>query len=516
MEQTLKLRQGMRAAAQRLGLPSFWRWWVGELAALVPARARGALHRRRVRPVLAFASGAAVLWVPRSHEGGVAYAQAARIALSADAAAVAQAGRAAVDALPPDAFGSGARKVIVALPRGQVLRKRLTLPAAVEENLRQALAYDLDRHTPFRPEQLYFDAVVVDRNAERRELHVDWAAVLRTVADPACRTAEAFGLTVAGIMPDAVDGEGEAAIPAPKLNLLPSVERQQGKPWKRWQVLVPLAVLVVVALTAVLLPVWQKRDGVIALNRIADRARVEAEAADALRHQVDDLAASYNFALGQKYGYPAAVRLIDDVTRILPDDTWVTQLEMRTTVRGKDPRRELVLRGESANAGRIVSLLEDSKLFGEAAPRSPTTKVQPGPGEIFDVGAIVLHAAPPAVVALAAPPEGAAVPVAAPAAAPAPATTAASAAAPAAGTAPGAPAAAVPPPVATPAAPAAAAAAVPVAVEPARGGGNGAGGRRPRRSFPPLPAETGASEAPVPAGAVAEPAAPAQPAPADE
>jgi hypothetical protein len=91
--------------------------------------------------------------------------------------------------------------------------------------------------------------------------------------------------------------------------------------------------------------------------------------------------------LQRKYTFPASLQVVEDVTKLLPDDTWLTQLEMKTTARGKDAHREVVLRGESANAGRLVSLLEDSKVFEQAAPRSPTTKIQPGPGEIFDLGA---------------------------------------------------------------------------------------------------------------------------------
>src|SRR5206468_5094592 len=84
---------------------------------------------------------------------------------------------------------------------------------------------------------------------------------------------------------------------------------------------------------------------------------------------------------------PAALQVVGDVTKLLPDGTGLTQFGMKTTARGKDAHRDIVLRGESANAGRLVSLLEDSKVFEQAAPRSPTTKIQPGPGEIFDLGA---------------------------------------------------------------------------------------------------------------------------------
>ncbi|MBL0289630.1 MAG: hypothetical protein IPQ15_02800 [Betaproteobacteria bacterium] len=84
--------------------------------------------------------------------GTLSFTEVARISLSGDAAAVAQAGRAMIDALPQVAYGgavAGAR-VLVALPAAQVLRKTLAYPAAVEEDLPSTLAYDLDRLTPFQ------------------------------------------------------------------------------------------------------------------------------------------------------------------------------------------------------------------------------------------------------------------------------------------------------------------------------------------------------------------------------
>ena len=147
-------------------------------------------------------------------------------------------------------------------------------------------------------------------------------------------------------------------------------------------------------LAALVLPVWQKREEAIALNQQSDQARQRAGVSDALRTELERKIGEYNFALERKYAFPGTVQVLDDITHLLPDDTWLTQLELRS-VRGKDGQRELTLRGESANAGRLVSLLEDSKLFTQAAPRSPTTKIQPGPGEIFDVGAQLKPSPPP-------------------------------------------------------------------------------------------------------------------------
>jgi general secretion pathway protein L len=406
MEQaTFNLWHGLRDLAHRYGLPPFWRWWVTELGSFVPSALKRAVGRRRARPVLAFDAGIAVLWAPRTSEGALELAEVARIPLAGDAALVSQAGRAAIEHLPLETRGRGAAatKVTIALPRSQILRKQFELPAAVEENLKQAIAWDLDRHTPFPPEQLYFDAIVIGRDTQKKQIRVDWAAALRTHVDQARRTAEGWGAIVVGVTPDAPGVEGRLRVATRGLNLLPDDARTETAPWRRWQFWAPLALLLVAVLFAAGLPVWQKRDYAITTAQVAEQARVQAAAADALRGEFEQTTSDYNFALTKKYAYPPTVQLIEDVSKLLPDDTWLLQLELKSATRGKEAQREMLLRGESGSAGRLVALLEDSKLFEQASPRSPMTKIQPGPGEIFDLGAQLKPLPPPSMIELAAP-----------------------------------------------------------------------------------------------------------------
>jgi general secretion pathway protein L len=372
-----------KSLARRLGLTGFGRWWLRELAAAMPARLRTAIERRRARAVLAFDGNTATLWRPTTN-GRMQMSEVARIALDGDAQAVAATGRAALSPLVRAANGAPAPIIVTLSPRAS-LRKTLTLPMALEDHLRQSLAYDLDRHTPFKPEELYFDAVVVDRDGTHNTLHVDLAAARRAWVDTVLRQAESFGARVIAVTVDA-----PATASASRINLLPEDRRPAASGFARWQIVLPVALLVIGAIAALLLPIWHKRDAAIALIETTDFAHQRASVSDALRTELERRISDYNFALDRKYAFPGAVQVLDDVTRILPDDTWLTQLELHT-MRGKDAQREMTLRGESANAGRLVALLEDSKLFTQAAPRSPTTKIQPGPGEIFDVSA---HLAP--------------------------------------------------------------------------------------------------------------------------
>ncbi len=373
----------LQELARRLGVAGFWRWWTAQLGACVPAEPRTALIRRRTRPVLLFDSTQATLWQP-SRKGPLQMTRTATIPLSGDTAAVVAAGRSAIGTLTGMVYGGAAspNRLLVALPPRDVLRKRVVLPAAAEENYRQALAYDLDRHTPFKAEELYFDAAIVDRDAAKGTISVDLAAARRTLIDPALRHAATWGAEVIAVVPDA---PGEAS--SSRLNLLPEDARVDASVWTRWQFWLPVCLLGVLALAVVVVPLWQKREYAIALGTLADEARARAAVSETLRLELDTQVADYNAALERKYAYPGALQVVDAVSKIMPDDTWLMQFELKSVAKGKEMQRELLMRGESANAGRLVQLFEESALFAQAAPRSQTTKIQPGPGEIFDLGA---------------------------------------------------------------------------------------------------------------------------------
>jgi Tfp pilus assembly protein PilN len=214
--------------------------------------------------------------------------------------------------------------------------------------------------------------------------------------DSARRQVEDWGGVVVAVVP------GPAATRPTRLNLVPHEARLQSGLWRRWQLWAPVALVAVGAMAVLLVPLLQKREYAIALNKQMESAREQAEVADGLRALLERQQGDYNYVLAKKYAYPGAVQIIDDITRLLPDDTWVTQLEMRSAVRGKETARELTLRGESANAGALISTLEESKLVDQAALQSPTTKLQPGPGEVFVLGARLRNGTPPEPVPLAA------------------------------------------------------------------------------------------------------------------
>ena len=474
----------LRGLARRSGAAGFFAWWMSEIAAVMPTAPLAALERRRMRPVVGFAGDRATLWRPAMEDGRPVMRAGATIALAGDAAASAAAGRSAIATLA--APGAGAPRVAISLSPQEVLRKRIVLPAAVEENLAQVLAYDLDRHTPFKPEELYFDAAVVDRSPARGTVTVDFAAVRRNVVDVALRHVASWGAEVSAAVPEPPERASRS-----RLNLLPPEARASGSALLRWQFWVPALLLLAMAAAAVAIPLWQKREYVLQLAAQADQARGRAAVSETLRAELNARVADYNFALERKYAFPGSLAVVDTVSKVLPDDTWLTQFELKSMAKGKEVQRELALRGETSNAGRLVQLFEESQMFTQAAQRGPTTKIQPGPGEIFDFGAQIKQRASPPQLTLTV--SDAAPAPAAPAPAAAPALPAAAA--------PALPAAAAP-------APPAAAAPAPPAAQPAAGAPQPAPTAPPKASAPPA----AAAPAPAPAQAAVPPAA-AAPAP---
>ena len=323
-----------RDAASGIGLPRFWRWWMAELKPVVPAASRSAMR------ALAHAAGHRVR---RTRSGVLAPGNSQRRnrARGDGQGAVARrpgrrrGGRARGDGL--DRRGCAGQRGVAAAAS----RRRLAAAAGDAQahgaargrrgesraGARRTISTATRRFDPSSSISTRSSSIAIPR---AKTITVDWVAALKTVVDGARRQAEAWGASVQAVIP------GPASTMPPQLNLMPPEERPRAGSWRRWQVWVPLVLLAAVALAALLVPLVQKREYAIALNKQAEEARVQALAADAVRTQLERAQGDYNFVLAKKYAYPGTVQLLDDVTRVLPDDTWVTQLEMRTSLRGKE------------------------------------------------------------------------------------------------------------------------------------------------------------------------------------
>lgn len=248
--------------------------------------------------------------------------------------------------------------LVFRLPLEQVLAKRIELPLAAEENLRQVLAFGMERHTPFAVNQVYYDFEIIDRNADTRRIAISLVAVPRRILSQWLDRLSHWGLrpAVVGVVGAGMEG----------INLLPEEARpsKNGGFLSRVNLGLGLLLIILVA-AAVLLPLWQEREIVINLMPKVATAQRQAEAVISIRDRLDKTIEASEFLVKEKLKYPAAVEFLYELTRILPDGIWVNQLDFS---RGK-----LDIRGEATEASALISLLESSPYFKSVQFSSPVT-----------------------------------------------------------------------------------------------------------------------------------------------
>lgn len=359
--------------ARRLQLPPtlqrFWRWWRGELVAMMPAWMHGPEPDPLAYDQFLLPSSPAAAELRLRRQQATGETDARSFPLGGDLAAQRESVRAALQPASDDR-NAQAPEAVVVVPPERVLRRRLTLPLATEDHLRQVLEFQIEQLTPFTAAQVHFGHRVVSRDPERGLLQVDFCATPRTGTAEALKALAAWGVAVRGLV--ALPGrEGEAPV-----NLLPQAQPPMPSVWRRalWPWLAALVVLL--ALAALALPIVIKREASIALLPWLDKARAAAEATDALRKEVDARLDAYNFAPLKKIQRPAVLTSLEELTRVLPDDTWVTQVDIKGT--------EVQIQGETGSSSKLVGLFEQSTVFTNASFRSPLTKgASPGTERYF-------------------------------------------------------------------------------------------------------------------------------------
>ncbi|MDQ1315409.1 MAG: ral secretion pathway protein [Pseudomonadota bacterium] len=309
--------------------------------------------------------GALVLW----RLAGQKRSEIGRINLAAGAAAD---HKIAFDALLNKA---GAHPVGICLPATQVLRKEVTLPLAAAENLSQVLGFELARQTPYTADQVYYDQRLLREDRRANRLHVLLGVAPRTVVDEMLSHLAAWNIT-----PQAVAVSDELESAGNCLNLLPARLRPASSRAGYWLYGAMAGVTLILFAAMLAAPLWKKREVVIALQPALTQARQQADAVDALKQEQERLLAEYNFPIEHRLTIPARVALLEEVTRILPDNTWLQQLDIHGM--------EISMQGNTSSSAKLVGLFEQSTLLENANFKSPLVKVQ-GSEERFQLAAVV-------------------------------------------------------------------------------------------------------------------------------
>jgi general secretion pathway protein L len=337
----------------------WWHWWIDELSTLLPSAVRSALLPNVERLYLKPADTEVII-----SEGDSAFAE--------DAAAY---------ALPPQTVPDDqaqalrklvtrSRDIILVLPPSKALVKPISLPLVAESNLREVLGFEMDRQTPFKLDQVYYDHVITGRDTREGMLQVELIVTPRHYLDPLIGS-----LKELDIHPHQVVVEKHVDETASTINLLPEELRPRKRNSARHLNLALTFIALTLGAIMVALPMVKQAQRIETLESEVQLKMRKAEVIQRIGQDIEQLRESANFLVDKKRATPLTLDIIDELTRLLPDNTWVNNL----TIKGK----EVQIQGFSTTAATLIPIIDGSQLFMNPRFRSSVISSQDSDEERF-------------------------------------------------------------------------------------------------------------------------------------
>ena len=358
------MQAGFGSAWSRIMVREFFAWWFGQLADLLPQELRRS----------AFGAGDALVITPIGPLGQ--RRRSCRRWICAETArrrrsAILRLGAIGLADLPRMA----GRTTVLRLGEADVLGKTVTLPLAAERELDQVLAFEMDRETPFKAEELYWNHRVIGGRPAKRAIVGAPLAGPESEPRPAAhrsRCKSEFG--PGGWRLPTVRTRG---LPAARRGWQPCASRLAPPALAGGRVLRgPRAGRRGNALCTPGAGPWRRSTREVAAGRAA------AAEADSLRQEIDRLSGSAGFIESErdKAGRPLVV--LAAATRVLPDDTYLTEMELRQ--RKADAERPLCRRRPIDRSARRRSASSEIPAFS-----APVTRLEALRAELFTINAEV-------------------------------------------------------------------------------------------------------------------------------
>jgi general secretion pathway protein L len=265
------------------------------------------------------------------------------------------------------------------LPAASGLRRSLPLPAAARERLRDVLAFEIERQTPFAAADVHYDGRVLDVR-EDGQLLAELVVVPRARLDAALARLGPLAGWLEGV--DLVDADGRPL----GVNLLPPAQRlARANPWRLWNLVLTLLALLALALGLAQI-LENRQTAADQLQREVAQRSEQARAVSLQRQRLVDAVEGNAYLQERRNARPSVVELADELARRLPDGTYLEKLAI--------DGEQLTLIGLSNQAAALVGRLEGASQWRAPALSGP---LQPDPrtrGDRFTLVAQLNEAQP--------------------------------------------------------------------------------------------------------------------------
>jgi general secretion pathway protein L len=256
------------------------------------------------------------------------------------------------------------------LPAGSLLEKPLSFPLAAERELRRALTYEMDRETPFTADEVWWNWRIDDRDRPRGQIHLTLFLVPKIAGQDAIAALRQNGLNPSFVTIRLGTGRSHQIPLTGEIDIRPA----------RSAAIRPLAIAcAMLALVAIIVPFARQS---LALGRTEARIAAlqpQVEAVRQLRRRLDGMAGANASAAMEQAGSVDMLRALAETTRVLPDDTHLTDFSLH--------HRKLSIGGQSADAARLIGLLAGDPFFKDPAFAAAVTRIQGAKLDAFAINA---------------------------------------------------------------------------------------------------------------------------------
>lgn len=263
--------------------------------------------------------------------------------------------------------------VEVRIPANRYLHREIELPLAAEENLREAIGFQLDRLTPFNPGDVLYNCGIIARDATKKSLRA-WLS-----ATPGMSVEKALGL-LGTTPPRTVKSDKAPPAEGEPMLLRYTNEYASGKHRIPWALIV---LNVALFAGAIAIHLSNRKLEMDTLEAALVEARQQADEAIKLRESAEQLRMEVFTVRDKRMASPLAVAVLNDLTNRLGDDTWLQRFEIND---GK-----LRVYGVAKSASPLIAKLEASPHFADVRFESSVTRDAASDGERFSIMAQLVH-----------------------------------------------------------------------------------------------------------------------------
>ena len=254
-------------------------------------------------------------------------------------------------------------KSIVRLTETQALAKIIYLPEATQENIAQVVGFELDRYTPFTPEQVYYSTVPLGKTGQG-QIKVLVVLTPKSILDELL-----IALKNLGIEPEQIDYQPltENHPDYQSLyNLLPANFRKETSLLTKSVHWLLSGLIFLLLMSVLVYPVWQEKLQVDSLKSQIKALEKDTHLVDMEQREIDQQLEQAQQLIDIKKQTPDLVKLLTELTHQLKDDTWLTNLQYS--------ENHMQIQGQSPAASSLISLLEGTKYFSKVSFVSPLTQ----------------------------------------------------------------------------------------------------------------------------------------------